>query len=137
MSVTVSHISEKIYVGSTFSLDCNITLSMDVKEVLESLEISVKWIGPEMASEVKQLDTDSLMYSTSISINSADHSHDGTYTCAAQVRAVNSSYLVTSSTASASIEIIISMLIALSVIGDGNDVVILTFLSSSSLCSND
>lgn len=119
MSVIVSHMSEKIYAGSTFSLKCNIILSMDVMEVLESLEISVKWIGPEiemMASEVKQSDTDLLMYSTSISINSADHSHDGNYTCAVQVRAVNSSYLVTSSTASASVEVTISMLIALSLI---------------------
>ena len=119
MSVTVSRLSEKIYAGSTFSLDCNITLSMNVKEVLESLEISVKWIDPEiemMASEVKQSDTDSLMYSTSISINSTDHSHDGNYICAAQVKAANSSYLVTSSTASASVEITISMLIALSLI---------------------
>ena len=119
MSVTVSRLSEKIYAGSTFSLDCNITLSMDVKEVLESLEISVKWIGPEiemMASEVKQSDTDSLMYSTSTLIDSTDHSHDGNYTCAAQVRAANSSYLITSSTASASVEITISMLIALSLI---------------------
>ena len=120
-SVTVSRLSEMIYAGSTFTLECNITLSMDVKEVLESLEISVKWIGPEiemMASEVKQSHNDSLMYSTLISINSANHSHDGNYTCDAQVRATNSPYLITlnSSTASESVEITISMLIVLSLI---------------------
>ncbi len=86
---------------------------MDVKEVLGSLEILVKWSGPvfEMtASEVKQSDNASLMYSTSISINSTNPSHAGNYTCAAQVRAVNSSYLIPSSPQSGSVEITISML---------------------------
>jgi hypothetical protein len=85
---------------------------MDVNEVLGSLEIVVKWSGPAigmMSSEVIQSDSDSLMYSTSISINSANHSHAGNYTCAAQVRAINSPYLITSSPKFGSVEITISM----------------------------
>ena len=117
-SVTVSRSPEMIYAGSNFTLECNITLSMNVEEVIiGSLELSVKWIhsGIEMiGSEVKK--SASLMSSTSISINSANHSHDGTYTCDAQVRAINSSYLVASSKTSEPVEITISMLIALPLI---------------------
>jgi hypothetical protein len=110
---------QRIYAGWNFTLDCIIILSMDVNEVLGSLETLVKWSGPVfemMTSEVKQL-SGSLMYSTSILINSANHSHAGNYTCAAQIRAVNSLYLTTSlPKRSESVEIIISMLIALSLI---------------------
>ena len=125
-TVMVASSPQEIYAESSFTIHCNITLSMDVKEVLGSLEIFVNWTGPGplyigmMASKVQQSDEYSLMYSTSISINSVDHSHDGNYTCAAQVAVVNSSYLITSSTEAESVEITISMLIVLSfVILDG------------------
>ena len=116
-SVTVSRSPEMIYAGSNFTLKCNITLSMNVEEVLGSLEIYVKWSGlgiGMIGSEVKK--PASLMCSTSILINSANHSHDGNYTCDAKVRAINSPYLVTSSKTSKSVEITISMLIALPLI---------------------
>ena len=121
-SVMVTGSPQVIYAGSSFTLHCNIILSMDVKEVLRSLEILVNWTGPGpldigmMASEVQQSDEYSLMYSTSIPFNSADHSHDGNYTCAVQVAVINTPYLITSSIESESIEITISMLIVLSFI---------------------
>jgi hypothetical protein len=111
-SVTVSPSSEKIYAGSSFTLECNIGLSMNVNEVLRSLEIFVNWRGPAigmMSSEVIRSDNDSLMYSASISINSANHSLAGSYTCDVQVRAINSPYLITSSPKFGSVEITISM----------------------------
>ena len=134
MSVTVSRLSEMIYAGSTFSLECNIILSMNVMEVLGLLELFVNWSGPAitgmMALESKQLVTDSLMYSTSISINSVDHSHDGNYTCTAQVGAINSpNFTITSSKTSKSIEITISMLTTLSLILLYNNIIILYYSS--------
>lgn len=137
--ITVTRTPQMIYAGSNFTLHCNIQLdaSTDDMELSEPLEVFVNWTGPEigmMAPEVKLLVNNSSMYRTSISISSADDSHGGNYTCAAQVRAVNSPYLITSSE-SESVEITISMFTLLSLI-DTHKVILYYFLSSSPLCSN-
>ena len=90
---------------------------MDVKDIQESVKISVIWSRTDSADngmmilEEQQLDTseNSLSYSTSIFINSVNSTHAGTYTCSAQVSVNNLSYLVTSLPESGSDEITIGV----------------------------
>ena len=106
---------QKIYNGLNFILHCNITLSMAIMTMLQSLKISVNLTGPanysRMIPKVRLLHENSLQYNTSDTINSADSRRTGTYTCAAKVAVNSLSYLVTSSSKSVSTEITISMII--------------------------
>lgn len=107
-SVLLMSSPQMIFAGSNFTLHCNITLSMDVSEVLGSLKISVNWTGPdyEMIQEAQQLGENSLQYNASILVSS---DLDGNYTCAVQVKVIDSLYLITSSPKLDSTEITISM----------------------------
>jgi hypothetical protein len=106
--VIVTSSQQEIFAGLNFILRCTITLSMDVQEVLRS--VSVNWIRPSnmsiMASNVQQLSENPLQYRTEIQINSSDA---GSYSCGAQVMAINSPYLTQSSTRLNTTEIAISM----------------------------
>ena len=107
----------KIYNGLNFTLYCNIILSTEVKVVLQSVKISVNLTGPasyRMIPEVQPLEESSLKYSTSDTINSSDSLRTGNYTCTAKVLTIDSSsYLVTSSSISATTEIAISMILCM------------------------
>ena len=108
-SVVLMSSPQMIFAGSNFTLHCSITLSIDVSEVLGSLRISVNWTGPaDHGRMIQQLDADgnSLHYNTSILVGS---SLGGTYTCAVQVKVIDSSYLISSSPLSGSTEVNISM----------------------------
>ena len=114
-SVMIMSSPQKIYNGSNFTLDCIITLNMSIIAVLQSLKVSVNLTGPAnyktMMPEIQISEENSLQKTVSDTINLADSLRTGTYTCAAKVVAINSSYLVTSSIKLVSTDITISTII--------------------------